>query len=175
MKSQEKEKIMQDFSNGKINILFSTTVIEVGVDVPNATVMVIEHAERFGLSQLHQLRGRVGRGLKKSFCILKTPNHISEIAQKRLQIMTETTDGFQIAEEDLRIRGWGDFFGTRQSGLPVFKIANPVLDQDILQTARKDAFAVVKSDPHLRKDENIHLKEYFISHYKEKVNYFNIS
>ncbi len=175
MKSEEKEKIMRDFSEGKIDILFSTTVIEVGVDVPNATIMVIEHAERFGLSQLHQLRGRVGRGLKKSYCILKTPYRISETAQKRLQIMTETSDGFQIAEEDLRIRGWGDFFGTRQSGLPVFKIANPVSDQSILQTARKDAFELIKNDPHLRKEENSQLKEYFIAHYKDKVKYFNIS
>jgi ATP-dependent DNA helicase RecG len=175
MKSEEKEKIMHDFSKGNIDILFSTTVIEVGVDVQNATIMVIEHSERFGLSQLHQLRGRVGRGLKKSYCILKTPYQVSETAQKRLQIMTETSDGFQIAEEDLRIRGWGDFFGTRQSGLPVFKIANPVLDQDILQTARRDAFEIVNIDPHLRKDENNHLKEYFISQYKEKVKYFNIS
>jgi ATP-dependent DNA helicase RecG len=175
LKSEEKEKVMQDFSNGKIDILFSTTVIEVGVDVPNATIMVIEHAERFGLSQLHQLRGRVGRGLKKSYCILKTAYKISETAQKRLQIMTESSDGFQIAEEDLHIRGWGDFFGTRQSGLPIFKIANPVFDQDILKTARKDAFEIVNDDPHLRKDENTHLKEYFLSHFKEKVKYFNIS
>jgi ATP-dependent DNA helicase RecG len=175
MKSEKKEKIMRDFSEGKIDILFSTTVIEVGVDVPNATIMVIEHAERFGLSQLHQLRGRVGRGLKKSYCILKTPYRISETAQKRLQIMTETSDGFQIAEEDLRIRGWGDFFGTRQSGLPEFKIANPVSDQSILQTARKDAFEIIKNDPHLRKEENSQLKEYFIAHYKDKVKYYNIS
>jgi ATP-dependent DNA helicase RecG len=175
MKSVEKEKIMQDFSKGKIDVLFSTTVIEVGVDVPNATIMIIEHAERFGLSQLHQLRGRVGRGLKKSYCILKTPDEVSETAQRRLQIMTETTDGFQIAEEDLRIRGWGDFFGTRQSGLPVFKIANPIFDQDILQTARKDAFEIVNNDPHLRKAENIHIKEYFISDYKDSLKYFNIS
>ena len=175
MKSEEKDKIMQDFSNGEIDILFSTTVIEVGVDVPNATIMVVEHAERFGLSQLHQLRGRVGRGLKKSYCILKTSYKLSETAQKRLQIMTETSDGFQIAEEDLRLRGWGDFFGTRQSGLPEFRIANPVLDHNLLQTARKDAFRIVEDDPHLRKEENYQLKEYFISRYKEKVKYFNIS
>ena len=174
MKSAEKEMIMQDFSNGKIDVLFSTTVIEVGIDVPNATIMIIEHAERFGLSQLHQLRGRVGRGLKKSYCLLKTSYQISETAQKRLQIMTETTDGFQIAEEDLRIRGWGEFFGTRQSGLPVFKIANPILDHDILQTARKDAFETVNIDPHLRKSENIHLKEYFVSNFKDNLKYFNI-
>jgi ATP-dependent DNA helicase RecG len=175
MKSEEKEKIMRGFSEGKIDILFATTVIEVGVDVPNATIMVIEHAERFGLSQLHQLRGRVGRGSKKSYCILKTPYQMSDTAQKRLQIMTETSDGFLIAEEDLRLRGWGDFFGTRQSGLPAFKLANPVLDQDILQTARQDAFQIVKNDPHLRKEEHSALRDYFTSHYKNKVNLFNIS
>jgi ATP-dependent DNA helicase RecG len=175
MKSEEKEKIMRKFSAGKIDILFSTTVIEVGIDVPNATLMVIEHAERFGLSQLHQLRGRVGRGLKKSYCILKTPYRISETAQKRLQIMADSSDGFQIAEEDLRIRGWGDFFGTKQSGIPVFKLANPVLDQRLLQSARKDAFEIIKKDPHLRSDENSELKEYFILQYQDKVKYFNIS
>jgi ATP-dependent DNA helicase RecG len=175
MRSEEKESVMRGFSEGNIDILFSTTVIEVGVDVPNATIMVIEHAERFGLSQLHQLRGRVGRGSKKSYCILKTPYQISETAQKRLQIMTETSDGFQIAEEDLRIRGWGEFFGTRQSGLPVFKLANPVLDQQILVATRKDAFEIIKNDPQLRSEENSDLKAYFILHYQEKVKYYNIS
>lgn len=131
--SDQKESIMRSFSDGNIDILFSTSVIEVGVDVPNATIMIIEHAERFGLSQLHQLRGRVGRGRNKSYCILKTPAKISETAQKRLQMMVTTNDGFQIAEEDLRLRGWGDFFGTRQHGINYFKIANPVLDNDILK------------------------------------------
>jgi ATP-dependent DNA helicase RecG len=175
MKSEEKENIMRGFSEGKIDILFATTVIEVGVDVPNATIMVVEHAERFGLSQLHQLRGRVGRGSGKSYCILKTPYKISETAQKRLQIMTESSDGFLIAEEDLRIRGWGEFFGTKQSGLPDYKLANPVFDRDILQTARKDAFKVIENDPHLRRDENIALKEYFIANYHDKVKFYNIS
>jgi ATP-dependent DNA helicase RecG len=175
MRSEEKEMIMRGFSEGNIDILFSTTVIEVGVDVPNATIMVIEHAERFGLSQLHQLRGRVGRGSKKSYCILKTPYQISETAQKRLQIMTESSDGFQIAEEDLRIRGWGEFFGTKQSGLPVFKLANPVLDQQILLTTRKDAFEIIKNDPQLRNEKNSSLREYFVLNYHDKVKYYNIS
>jgi ATP-dependent DNA helicase RecG len=154
MKSNEKEQVMREFSAGKVKILVSTTVIEVGVDVPNATIMLIEHAERFGLAQLHQLRGRVGRGDKKSACILKTPYNIGDVAQKRMKLMTETTDGFKIAEEDLRLRGWGDFFGTRQSGMPEFKLANPIADQDVLQQARGDAFELVQSDPHLRKPEN---------------------
>jgi len=175
MKSEAKDKIMRGFSEGKIDILFATTVIEVGVDVANATIMVIEHAERFGLSQLHQLRGRVGRGSKKSYCILKTPYKISETAQKRLQIMTESSDGFLIAEEDLRLRGWGDFFGTRQSGLPAFKLANPVFDQDILQIARKDAFKIINGDPHLRKQEHNALRDFFMQTYKDKVKYYNIS
>jgi ATP-dependent DNA helicase RecG len=175
MKSDEKETIMRGFSEGKIDILFSTTVIEVGVDVPNATIMVVEHAERFGLSQLHQLRGRVGRGSGKSYCILKTPYNISETAQKRLQIMTESSDGFLIAEEDLRIRGWGEFFGTRQSGLPIYKLANPIFDRDILRNARKDAFGIIKNDPHLRKEENDPLKKHFIAHFQDKVKYYNIS
>jgi ATP-dependent DNA helicase RecG len=175
LKSEEKERIMREFSSGKIDILFSTTVIEVGVDVPNATIMQIEHAERFGLSQLHQLRGRVGRGEKKSYCILKTPPHISETAQKRLQIMTKTIDGFQIAEEDLQIRGWGEFFGTRQHGMPSFKIANPVLDQDILQIARADAFNLIKQDLHLRKSENFPLRTYFVANYGERIKYIKIS
>ena len=165
---------MKEFAAGNIQILFSTTVIEVGVDVANATIMVIEHAERFGLSQLHQLRGRVGRGSEKSYCILKTPAPISETAEKRLRIMTETNDGFKIAEEDMSIRGWGEFFGTRQHGLPAFKMANPVLDQKILQQARKDAFELVSRDPHLREEENSLLRSYFIENYGDRYNFINI-
>jgi ATP-dependent DNA helicase RecG len=166
---------MRSFVKGEINILFSTTVIEVGVDIPNATIMLIEHAERFGLSQLHQLRGRVGRGTEKSYCILKTPKKVSETAQRRLKIMTKTTDGFMIAEEDLKLRGWGEFFGTRQHGLPVFKIANPVLDQEILQSAREDAFEIVENDPHLRNPGNKDLKNYFISNFSDKIKFSKIS
>jgi ATP-dependent DNA helicase RecG len=175
MKSLEKERIMRGFASGNISILFATTVIEVGVDVPNATIMLVEHAERFGLSQLHQLRGRIGRGQKKSFCILKTPYKIGENAEKRLQIMTETSDGFRIAEEDLNLRGYGEFFGTRQHGLPAFKIANPILDQQILIEARRDAFRIIQTDPQLRENANAHLREYFTLKYSDRVNYIKIS
>jgi ATP-dependent DNA helicase RecG len=175
LNSEEKEKIMREFSQGKIQILFATTVIEVGVDVANATIMLIEHAERFGLSQLHQLRGRVGRGQKKSYCILKTPDRVGEIARERLKIMIHSSDGFFIAEEDLKIRGWGEFFGTRQHGLPAFKLANPIIDQKILQASRKDAFELVKKDPHLRSKEHLNLRKYFMENFSEKLEYINIS
>jgi ATP-dependent DNA helicase RecG len=175
MKSDEKDRIMKKFSKGQINVLVSTTVIEVGVDVPNATIMLIEHAERFGLSQLHQLRGRVGRGSKKSYCILKTPHNIGETAIQRMKIMTETNDGFRIAEEDLKIRGWGDFFGTKQHGMPDFNLANPIRDQKILQQARTDAFNLVKKDPNLAMEENKVLKNVMINKYAEKINMMNIS
>jgi len=139
MKSNEKEKVMSDFVIGKIQILVSTTVIEVGVDVPNASVMVIEHAERFGLSQLHQLRGRVGRGAEQSYCVLLASDKQTEVARERLGIMEETNDGFRIAEKDLEIRGPGELMGTRQAGLPEFRIANLVRDLEILQAAREEA------------------------------------
>jgi ATP-dependent DNA helicase RecG len=175
MKSDEKDAIMKKFSNGEINVLVSTTVIEVGVDVPNSTIMLIEHAERFGLSQLHQLRGRVGRGSKKSYCILKTPHNIGETAIQRMKIMTETNDGFRIAEEDLKIRGWGDFFGTKQHGMPDFNLANPIRDQKILQQARTDAFNIVNNDPKLDMQENKVLKNMMINKYAEKISMLNIS
>jgi ATP-dependent DNA helicase RecG len=139
MKPEEKEKVMSGFVSGKIQILVSTTVVEVGVDVSNASVMVIEHAERFGLSQLHQLRGRVGRGAEQSYCALLTSEKRTEVARERLGIMEETNDGFKIAEKDLEIRGPGELMGTRQAGLPEFRIANLVRDLDILQAARKEA------------------------------------
>lgn len=139
MKAEEKEKVMSDFVSGKTQILVSTTVIEVGVDVPNASVMVVEHAERFGLSQLHQLRGRVGRGAEQSFCVLLASDKQTEVARERLGIMEETNDGFKIAEKDLEIRGPGEVMGTRQAGLPEFRVANLVRDLDILQAARKEA------------------------------------
>jgi ATP-dependent DNA helicase RecG len=139
MKPTEKEEIMQKFSAGELNILVSTTVIEVGVDVPNASLMIIEHAERFGLSQLHQLRGRVGRGAEQSFCVLLSGEKKTAVAKERLGIMEETTDGFRIAEKDLEIRGQGDILGTRQSGIQTFKIGNLIRDLEILENARKEA------------------------------------
>lgn len=139
MKSEEKDEVMQRFVNGEIQILVSTTVIEVGVDVPNASVMVVEHAERFGLSQLHQLRGRVGRGAEQSYCVLLASDKQTDVARERLGIMEETNDGFKIAEKDLEIRGPGEIMGTRQAGLPEFRIANLVRDLGILQAAKKEA------------------------------------
>jgi ATP-dependent DNA helicase RecG len=139
MKAADKEATMRSFVEGEINILVSTTVIEVGVDVPNASLMVIEHAERFGLSQLHQLRGRVGRGAEKSFCVLLTGDKKTAVAKERLGIMEETTDGFKIAEKDLEIRGQGEILGTRQSGVQNFRIGNIVRDLELLYAARSEA------------------------------------
>ena len=139
MKTADKEDVMRRFVAGEIDILVSTTVIEVGVDVPNASVMVVEHAERFGLSQLHQLRGRVGRGAEKSYCVLLTTDKKTVVANERLGIMAKTNDGFVIAEKDLEIRGPGELLGTKQSGLPEFRVANLVRDQQFLEGARKEA------------------------------------
>ncbi|MBN2793708.1 MAG: ATP-dependent DNA helicase RecG [Desulfuromonadales bacterium] len=141
MKAEDKESVMKDFKQGRIQLLISTTVIEVGVDVPNATVMVIEHADRFGLSQLHQLRGRVGRGGDKSYCILVPSQNFTDDASKRLDIMVKSENGFHIAEADLEIRGPGDFLGTKQAGLPYFRVANLLKDTKILEKAREEAFA----------------------------------
>lgn len=149
MKGEEKEAVMTSFKAGEVHLLVSTTVIEVGVDVPNAAVMVIEHPERFGLAQLHQLRGRVGRGGSQSYCILMGPRMFAEEARERLNAFTRTNDGFLIAEEDLRIRGPGEFFGTRQSGLPDLRAANIIRDADLLETARMEAFDLVRQDPTL--------------------------
>jgi len=149
MKTEEKEAVMKRFISNHIQILVSTTVIEVGVDVSNASVMVVENAERFGLTQLHQLRGRIGRGEHDSICILLSGFKRSEDAEKRLSIMEETGDGFKIAEADLLIRGPGDFLGTKQSGLPQFMFANLIRDIRILGEAREDAFELVRADPDL--------------------------
>jgi ATP-dependent DNA helicase RecG len=145
MKSVDKESTMERFRRGELQILVSTTVIEVGVDVPNATVMVVEHAERFGLAQLHQLRGRIGRGSDKSHCILVAPKKPTEDAQQRLDTMAETSDGFKIAEMDLQLRGPGEFFGTRQHGVLGFNVANPLRDKELLELARREAFALVEN------------------------------
>jgi ATP-dependent DNA helicase RecG len=138
-----KDQVMRMFQKGELNILVATTVIEVGVDVPNATVMVIEHAERFGLAQLHQLRGRIGRGAAKSYCILMTGGKITEEGERRLEAMVRTNDGFQIAELDLELRGPGEFFGTKQAGMPDFRVANLIRDRELLEAAKREAAAVI--------------------------------
>ena len=157
MKSDEKESIMKDFKEEKINILVSTVVLEVGVDIPNASTMIIEHAERFGLSQLHQLRGRVGRGKYISYCIL-VARPKSDEAKKRIDAMLKTQDGFKIAEEDLEIRGPGEFFGTRQHGLPELRIGNIVRDRAILEIAKKEAFELVRKDRYLQTLQNKYIR-----------------
>ena len=169
MKGKEKEQVMNDFGNKMIDILVSTTVIEVGIDIPEASLMVIEHAERFGLSQLHQLRGRVGRSDIPSFCILLTQKTGSEDARKRLRIMEQTSDGFRIAEEDLAIRGPGEFMGTRQSGLPDFRIASVVRDGRILGEARADAFALVEDDPRLENQDHPALREALLRRWRGRL------
>jgi ATP-dependent DNA helicase RecG len=148
MTAEEKEKVMQAFRAGDVSVLVATTVVEVGIDIPNATVMLIEHAERFGLAQLHQLRGRVGRGTLKSFCILEGDPGTSD-SWRRLKVMEETNDGFRIAEEDLAIRGMGNLLGREQSGLPMLKVGDPVADLKTMQWARDDAFSLAAEDPTL--------------------------
>lgn len=160
MKPKEKDSIMQKFSSGEIQILFCTVVVEVGIDVPNATVMVIENAECFGLSQLHQLRGRIGRGEKDSFCVLISNSNTAH-AKQRLEIMSKTNDGFKIADEDLKMRGPGDFFGNRQSGLPDLKLADLMSDTKILYAARTEALEIIKNDPDFSKKEHQLLKAQF--------------
>ena len=154
MKLAEKDNVMSGFRDGNVSLLVSTTVVEVGVDVPNATLMVIEHADRFGLAQLHQLRGRVGRGADQSYCILIPSEHYSDDAAKRLDVMLKTEDGFKIAEADLEIRGPGDFLGTRQAGLPDFRVASLTRDLSILETARREAFAYVDKTNRLNTTES---------------------
>ncbi|HEX9157077.1 MAG TPA: ATP-dependent DNA helicase RecG, partial [Syntrophales bacterium] len=186
--SDEKDQIMGAFVTKELDILVATTVIEVGIDVPNASIMVIENAERFGLSQLHQLRGRVGRGSDQSYCILMTKKWIAtravrasgrvndslsldqeRLAERRLATMASTTDGFKIAEVDLQLRGPGDFFGTRQSGIPEFKVADILTDTDLLDLARADAFALVDRDPALREPGHRALAEHLRSHFREEL------
>lgn len=169
MKSQEKEEVMRLFKDGKTDILVSTTVVEVGIDIPEASVMVIEHAERFGLSQLHQLRGRVGRKDKPAFCLLLTQGGQSADAHKRLRIMEKTNDGFAIAEEDLAIRGPGEFMGTRQSGLPDFRIGNIIRDARLLAEAKADATELIKSDPRLELRQHQAMKVMMIIKWKGKL------
>jgi ATP-dependent DNA helicase RecG len=200
MSSEEKDAVMEDFKKKKLDMLVSTTVIEVGIDIPNATLMVVEHAERFGLSQLHQLRGRVGRGAQQSHCILVVPDWMSRVVKRkekdssslgfdnsmeinelerqhsliRIQTMLETTDGFKIAEVDLKLRGPGDFFGTKQSGMPELHIANILEDGPIISDARREAFSLVESDPHLRSPENQSIRKYFSEKLKDSLAFIQV-
>ena len=158
MKSAEKEAVMCRFKAGDLHVLVATTVIEVGIDVPNASIMVIEHAERFGLAQLHQLRGRVGRGDRDSFCCLVAARGQSADAMERLRVLESTTDGFAIAEADLRIRGPGEYLGIRQAGLPIFRAANLVRDAAVLDSARQEALRWLEHDPDLALPESGELR-----------------
>ena len=158
LKPAEKDAIMEDFKNGKIDILISTTVIEVGVDVPNANIMIIENAERFGLATLHQLRGRVGRGTYKSYCILKYKGK-SDVIKQRMEIMTKTNDGFVVSEKDLELRGSGEFFGTKQHGIPEFKIANLFEDIETLKSVQSVAIKIIEEDSKLENEKNARLKK----------------
>jgi ATP-dependent DNA helicase RecG len=158
MKAQEKQATMTEFRDGRTDVLVATTVIEVGIDVPNATVMLIDDAERFGLSQLHQLRGRVGRGTQNSYCLLMS-DAIGEPAESRLKAMTATSDGFEIAELDLKLRGPGAFFGTRQHGLPEFKLADITAEMPLLEQAKQDALEILQRDPKLESAGNQQLRK----------------
>ncbi len=168
MKPKEKERIMQEFKEGKINVLISTTVIEVGVNVPNATLMIIESAERFGLAALHQLRGRVGRGDKQSYCILKY-NATTQVAKQRMEIMQKTNDGFVIAEKDLELRGTGEFFGTKQHGIPEFKIANLFEDMEILKRVQSIAIKIQQEDPNLTSDKNKKIRNIIEEKFNKRI------
>ncbi|MBI3019438.1 MAG: DNA helicase RecG, partial [Deltaproteobacteria bacterium] len=169
MDSDLKNKIMLEFKKGHIHVLVSTTVIEVGIDVPNSTIMVVEHAERFGLSQLHQLRGRIGRGCENSFCFLMAHYTASSEAHERLKAMEEFQSGFKIAEVDLKIRGPGEFLGTRQSGLPGFRVANLITDQPWLMQARSEAELIIEKDPYLSLPQHLPLKEALKSRWQNKI------
>ncbi len=172
MKAKEKEAVMASFSAGDVDVLVSTTVIEVGVDVPNAALMIVENAERFGLSQLHQLRGRVGRGKHQSYCVLLSDNKNPE-TRERLKVMTKTTDGFKISEEDLRARGPGDFFGKRQHGLPQLRVADLAGDMRVLKEAQNAAEELLCNDPTLAKTENRRVLEHVKRLFAENPDIFN--
>jgi ATP-dependent DNA helicase RecG len=175
MKNEDKSYEMKRFKDGETQIMVSTTVIEVGVNIPNASVMVIESAERFGLSQLHQLRGRVGRGSENSFCILMSKYKISNEAKIRIKTMCNTNDGFKISEVDMNLRGPGNILGTQQSGLLNFKIADIIKDKDILELARQDAKSLITNDPQLRHTDNQEIKNEYIKLNKNSILWKHIS
>ena len=165
MKADEKDRILKAFKSKEFDILISTTVIEVGIDIPNATLMVIEHPDRLGLSQLHQLRGRVGRGDKQSECILVVESFITP----RLRVMENSEDGFVIAEEDLKFRGPGEFLGTRQSGLPGFRVGHILRDANLLEVAKEEAELILEKDPKLKLPENAGLRKMVETRWKQKI------
>ena len=170
--ADERDRIMRQFRDGDIDVLVATTVIEVGIDVPNATVMIVEHPERFGLSQLHQLRGRVGRGADESFCILVGRGGPDSAA--RLQTLVDTDDGFEIARADLRLRGMGDLFGERQSGLPMFRVADPIRDEALNVQAREAASGVMEKDPQLKAPEHRALRKVLSQRYARAMELFRV-
>ncbi|MDO4225160.1 MAG: helicase-related protein, partial [Bergeyella zoohelcum] len=171
----DKDDAMQYFASGKAQIMVATTVIEVGVNVPNASVMVIESAERFGLSQLHQLRGRVGRGAEQSFCILMSSDKLSSDGRKRLKTMCETNDGFKISEVDMLLRGPGDILGTQQSGVVDFKRLDLVEDEEMIKVAKDIVNQIIIQDPTLHRVEHTKTKNYYIKAYKGKNKWSKIS
>jgi ATP-dependent DNA helicase RecG len=174
LKPGPKEELMLRFQRGEVQVLVSTTVIEVGIDVPNATIMVVEHADRFGLSQLHQLRGRIGRGSRASFCILMADTIQSREAFERLEVMRRTSDGFKIAEKDLEIRGPGEFVGTRQSGVPEFRFANLVRDREWLERARADAEEYLRGALHEDTTTQSTLLEQLAEEWKSRYGLYNV-
>jgi ATP-dependent DNA helicase RecG len=174
MKKETRDEQMAAMANNEVQCLVSTTVVEVGIDIPNATIMVIENAERFGLTQLHQLRGRIGRGTQQSYCILVKHKDTPE-AEHRLKVMESTSNGFKISDEDLKLRGPGDFFGTRQHGYIKSKIANFVEDGPIIRQTRKRAFEIVEYDPKLKLDKYQKIRKQFMENYRHMLEFVNIS
>ena len=168
MSGAEKQEVMRAFRDGEISVLVATTVVEVGVDVPNATVMLVEDADRFGLAQLHQLRGRVGRGSAESYCLLIAEPTTPE-AEQRLRVMEQVHDGLEIAEQDLRLRGPGEIFGTRQHGLPDLRVADPFRDLELLELARREARRLLEADPRLRRPEHAALRRRLARQYADQL------